>query len=342
MSLAEPLKVETPGLLGPSLAMQRVRAEIGLVAQSGVPVLVLGETGVGKERVAEEIHRQSGRTGPLVPVNCASIPGELAESELFGHAAGSFTGAAKRSVGLFMAANGGTLFLDEVGEMPPLVQAKVLRALENGEVRAVGSQEPTRVDVRIIAATHRDLATEAAVGGSFRGDLLARLQGWTVRVPPLRERPDDILALARPWVEDAGCKLSADAAEALVSYPFPFNVRELKQILGVAVVRATASGGEVRVEHFPPTLGARIRTRTRSTSTSTSSQGIAAVAAARPIEASVARDVAPTKVDLLRVLEAFDGNVARVAEFFRKDRQQIYRWAKRFEVDLESYRDGKA
>jgi transcriptional regulator with GAF, ATPase, and Fis domain len=327
---AEPLKPETPELRGPSLAMQRVRADIALVASKNVPVLILGETGVGKELVAEEIHRQSGRKGALVPVNCAALPAELAESELFGHAAGAFTGAAKRTDGLFIAAQGGTLFLDEIGEMPTLVQPKVLRALAKGEVRPVGAHETTRVDVRVIAATHRDLGNAARAGEGFRGDLLARLSGWTIRVAPLRERRDDILPLAGVFLGKEGhSKLSTEAAEALMLYDFPFNVRELEQVLGAAAVRASASGGIVRAEHLPDEIAVKVRGRAAA--------GVP-VTGDPPIEALVPRDVAPTKADFCKVLEQFGGNVAQVAEFFRKDRQQIYRWAKRFDIDLDTYR----
>ncbi len=329
---AEPLKQESSVLRGPSLAMQRVRAEIALVAPAVLPVLVLGETGVGKELVAQEIHRLSGRRGPLVPVNCAAIPAELAESELFGHAAGAFTGAARASAGLFAAAEGGTLFLDEVGEMPPLVQAKVLRALENGEVRPVGARETTRVDVRIVAATHRDLTAREGGTGDFRADLFARLSGFTVQVPPLRERRDDILPLAQMFLEKGQVSLSADAAEALLLHAFPYNVRELRQLVATAAVRAAAQDNVIRIEHLPVDVGQQVRARATASST--------AAGRPLPLEATVARDVVPDRTDFCRAAEQLEGNVARMAAFFRKDRGQIYRWAKRFEVDLEAFRRG--
>src|SRR5262249_16382311 len=146
---------------------------------------------------------QSGRKGPLVPVNCASIPPELAESELFGHTSGAFTGANRRAEGLFVSAQGGTLFLDEIGEMPPMIQPKLLRALAKGEVRAVGANDTQTVDVRVIAATHQDLAQYVAEN-KFRGDLFARISGWTLRVPPLRERREDILPLAQAFLARHG------------------------------------------------------------------------------------------------------------------------------------------
>src|SRR5262249_40670668 len=191
---------ETPALRGQSVAMQRVRGEIALVAVGVMPVLVLGETGVGKERVAEEIHRLSGRGGGFVPVNCAAIPPDLAESELFGHAAGAFTGATGKFDGLFAAAEGGTLFLDEVGELPAPLQPKLLRALARREVGAAGPAPARRIDVRIVAATLRALDGEVARGG-FRADLLARLASWRIAIPPLRERREDILRLAQGVLE---------------------------------------------------------------------------------------------------------------------------------------------
>jgi hypothetical protein len=196
---------------GPSAAMSRVRAELALVSTQRLPVLVLGETGVGKELVATELHRRSGVRGPLVPVNCGAIPAHLAESELFGHVAGAFTGAVKRAEGLFVAAHGGTLFFDEVGELPLEVQTKLLRVIETGEVRPVGSAVAERVDVRLVAATHRDLAAEVAAG-RFREDLLARLAVWTVRVPPLRARRHDVLFLTSLFLGET--KLSSERAGA--------------------------------------------------------------------------------------------------------------------------------
>jgi transcriptional regulator with GAF, ATPase, and Fis domain len=329
---AEPLAAETERLRGPSLAMQRVRAEIGLVAKEPVPVLVLGESGVGKERVAESLHAESGRHGPLVSVNCASLSPELAESELFGHAQGAFTGAARRTEGLFASADGGTLFLDEIGELPPLVQPKLLRALATGEVRAVGSNDTKKVSVRIVAATHKDLE-KAMNEGSFRGDLFARLAAWTIRVPPLRERKDDVLPLANAFLERSGSKLSTDAAEALLLHRFPFNVRELEQFLAAAAVRAATANGIVRLEHLPDVIGQAVRGRAGRAS----SLPIDDVAAP-PLEALVARDAVPTGAELRLALERFEGNIAQVAAFFGKDRQQIYRWAKRYDVDLDGYR----
>jgi transcriptional regulator with GAF, ATPase, and Fis domain len=314
-------------LVGDSIGMMRVHAEIGMVAKHALPVLVLGETGVGKELVAEEIHRRSRRAGPFVAVNCAAIAPELAESELFGHVSGAFTGATRGSDGLFVAADGGTLFLDEVGELPLELQAKLLRALAKGEVRAVGSSTARAVDVRIVAATLRDL-DGAVRADRFRADLLNRLAGWRVAVPELRARRDDLVAIAQAFVSKLrGPALSADAAEALLLHDWPGNVRELERVIAAAVVRATdARADAIALPHLPPALALRLGDR--------------ATTAAAPIVPVIASGGAlPSRDELCTVLERMNGNIARVAEHFHKERQQIYRWAKRYEIDLGLYRE---
>lgn len=322
------LAAEVPTLPGPSLAMQRIRGELRLVAPQQIPVLVLGETGVGKELVAEELHRQSGRSGAFVPVNCAAISHELAESELFGHSAGAFTGARGRADGLFVAAHQGTLFLDEIGELPLELQPKLLRALARGEVRPVGSAETTRVDVRLVAATNRDLTRAAAVG-DFRDDLLARLSGWSLHVPPLRTRRHDVLAFARMFLErrSRATEFDADVAEALVLYGWPYNVRELEQTITVAAVRT--QGQRMTREHLPPALAALLLDRQFNVPPASSPP---------PLEAVIARDRAPTRDELVKVVEHFHGNIAQVADFFGKDRRQVYRWAEKFELPIEAMR----
>jgi two-component system response regulator HydG len=324
------LEPETETLPGPSVALQRVRAEVKLVAPQTVPVLLLGESGVGKEVVAEELHRQSGRQGSFVPVNCAAIAPELAESELFGHAAGAFTGATRRSEGLFVAAQGGTLFLDEIGEMPFELQAKLLRALARGEIRPVGAAQATTVDVRIVAATNRDVHA-AAREGTLRGDLLARLMGWMLRLPPLRHRAEDVLALSRRFLERRGhrAEMTADAAEALLLHDWPYNVRELEHLITMAAVRA--AGNALSREHLPQELIQRLRDRAFTAPTS-------AIAPEVPLELLVPRDHMPTSDGLKQVLEYFGGNMARVADFFQKDRRQIYRWAEKLGIDPGGFR----
>ena len=320
-------------LLGHSVSMQRLRGEINIVATHPVSVLVLGETGVGKERVAEELHRRSGRTGPFVPVNCAAIPSELAESELFGHVAGAFTGAASRSDGMFAAAEGGTLFLDEIGELPLAVQAKLLRALAAGEVRPVGAAVARRVDVRVVAATLRDLHA-AARAGSFRDDLLARLSGWVLRVPPLRERREDIIGLARAFLErrQMPARVSANAAEALLLHDWPHNVRELEQVVLQAALRA-ADVQVIRSEHLPAAMAPVATSTEREPDPLESSSS-------PPIEILVDRRGTPSRDDLMRVIDHYGGVVSEVAAFFGKDRKQIYRWMRKHGIDLTLLRDG--
>jgi transcriptional regulator with GAF, ATPase, and Fis domain len=286
-------------------------------------VLIEGETGVGKEVVAAAVHQASRRTGPLVPLNCAALPAAIADSELFGHVAGAYTGAAGASAGLFASARGGTLFLDEIGELPLEIQAKLLRALASREVRPVGGTEPVKIDVRVIAATHRDLDAEVAAG-RFRADLLARLGGWRIRVPPLRERRDDVLLLAGAFLAREGgtTQLSALAAEALVLHDWPYNVRELEQAMRAAAVRA-GSTGPVRVDHLPDDIARRVGDRITRTGASRT-----------PLAAQIDRSVPPSREVLQRVLEHHGGSVAETARFFGKDRRQIYRWADRLGVPL--------
>src|SRR5262249_1579824 len=189
-------RVSTQELPREAAAARRLRSEGARAAADPSPVLLLGETGVGKERVAAELHRLSGRRGKLVPVNCAALSAQLVESQLFGHVRGAFTGAGDAQPGFFRAADGGTLFLDELGELPADQQPKLLRALEQAEVVPVGAAVPVKVDVRVVAATNRDLAG-AVESGAFRRDLLARLSMWELRVPSLRERRADLLM----WIE---------------------------------------------------------------------------------------------------------------------------------------------
>ncbi|KQP15080.1 sigma-54 dependent transcriptional regulator [Pseudorhodoferax sp. Leaf267] len=230
---------DTDELVGLSEAMREVHKRIGLAAASAAPVLVLGETGSGKEMVARALHRHSARAqGPFVAINCAAIPKELLESELFGHVRGAFTGATADRPGCFRAADGGVLLLDEIGDMAPSVQAKILRALQEGEVTPLGGHRTVKVDVRVVAATHRDLAL-AVQGGSFREDLFYRLNVLAVRLPPLRERLADIIPLAEHFLRRAAARqdggapkaLSAGAAQALLRHRWPGNVRELRNLM---------------------------------------------------------------------------------------------------------------
>ncbi|MCO5977826.1 nitric oxide reductase transcriptional regulator NorR [Ideonella oryzae] len=235
---------------GQSPAMQALLRELDLVAGSALTVLILGETGVGKELVAQRLHALSERRErPLVQVNCAALPDTLADSELFGHRRGAFTGALQDRAGRFELADGGTLFLDEVGELTLPVQAKLLRVLQSGEVQRPGSDRLLKVDVRVLAATNRDLAAEVAAG-RFRADLYHRLSVYPLRVPPLRERGRDVLALAGGFLEENQHRLGArnlrlsPAAKAwLQQQAWPGNVRELEHVISRAALRAVAEQG---------------------------------------------------------------------------------------------------
>lgn len=236
-------------LLGHSPAMLELLREADVVADSDLPVLLLGETGTGKELLARRLHRRSPRRErPLVHVNCAALPESLAESELFGHSKGAFSGAGGDRAGRFEAADGGTLFLDEVGELPLPVQAKLLRALQNGEIQRLGEDRPRRVDVRVIAATNRDLR-QGVRDGSFRPDLYHRLSVYPLPLPPLRERGNDVLLLAGRFLELNRARLGlrslrlAPAAEqALCRYGWPGNVRELEHVVSRAALKAVSRG----------------------------------------------------------------------------------------------------
>jgi transcriptional regulator with GAF, ATPase, and Fis domain len=230
-------------ILGTSSAIRRALESLDAVASTTAAVLIHGESGVGKELFARAVHARSKRaSSPLVKVNCASIPESLFESEFFGHVRGSFTGAHKDRVGRFELADGGTLFLDEVGEIPVEMQAKLLRVLQEGEFERVGDDRTRKVDVRIVAATNRDLSAEVQAG-SFRRDLFYRLSVFPIEIPPLRERPDDIVPLAQSFLRtiarNAGrpkLELSEDQKGALVDYDWPGNVRELQHVIERAVI----------------------------------------------------------------------------------------------------------
>jgi anaerobic nitric oxide reductase transcription regulator len=236
-------------ILGQSEAITHLLHEIGVVADSELPVLLLGETGVGKELFAHRVHRLSRRHDqPLVHVNCAALPESLAESELFGHARGAFSGAVAERPGRFDAASGGTLFLDEVGELPLSVQAKLLRVLQNGEIQRLGDDRVRRVDVRVVAATNRSLR-DLVSAGAFRADLYHRLSVYPVPIPPLRERGDDVLLLAGRFLERnrarlglRSLRLSPQAEQSLRAYAWPGNIRELEHVLSRAAIKAVSRG----------------------------------------------------------------------------------------------------
>lgn len=249
------------GMVGDSPMMRKLYDAIRHIARVDEPVLISGESGTGKELVARAIHAQSNRAdAPFVAINCASVPETLLEAEFFGHTAGAFTGAGTAREGLFSEANGGILFMDEIGEMPMSMQAKLLRVLQDGVVRPLGGGQEITVDVRIVAATNRDI--EAAVKeGEWREDLFYRLEILSLTVPPLRERPDDLLTLATHFLTRIAVerglqelRLTERALDAIMNYPFPGNVREL----GNAMARAATfcEGSRIDVQHLPKRMRA--------------------------------------------------------------------------------------
>ncbi|HUQ04809.1 MAG TPA: sigma 54-interacting transcriptional regulator [Kofleriaceae bacterium] len=293
-------------------AMKRLYEMLHRIAATPMTVLVYGETGVGKELVAETVHRRSSRRdAPLVKLNCASLPENLLESELFGHERGAFTGAERRKLGFFEAATGGTLFLDEIGEMPSSLQAKLLRVLERKVVTRVGGTAEIPVDVRVIAATNRDLETEVR-DGRFREDLYFRIAGFTVVVPPLRDRTEEIVPLAERFAARFAAELgrpaptiAADARAALQSHDWPGNVRELKNAIDRALVLAT--GGEITATDLPDKV---VDARRRAAG------GAAAAAAATAAGAPSVRDQLADveRAAIVAALDACGGNQTHAAK----------------------------
>jgi DNA-binding NtrC family response regulator len=251
----------TPRLIGHTPAMQKVRILIEKVAPTNSTVLILGETGTGKELVARALHDQSARAdNPFVAINCGALPETLIESELFGHRKGSFTGADDHRVGLFEVAHGGTIFLDEIGELPKAMQAKLLRVLESGEIRRVGENKTTLVDVRVVCATHRDLQAMVA-DEEFREDLMYRINPFEIHLAPLRERIQDVPDLARHLLarhrgkQAIDALIADDAIGVLLSHVWPGNVRELANVIEHATI--LCDSGPIRAEHLPPQLASR-------------------------------------------------------------------------------------
>ena len=248
-----------PVMVGESRPIRELMGVVERVAQSASAVLILGESGTGKELIARSLHLRSPRAArPFISLNCGAMPAPLLESELFGHAKGSFTGAVATKVGLMEAADGGTLFLDEIGEMSPAMQVRLLRALDSGEVRRVGSERAFHVDVRVVAATARDLERDAAEG-RFRSDLYYRISTVLLRLPPLRERDTDIPLLiqhfaGRPRGGGRPLTFSPAALELLARYAWPGNIRQLQNV--IERLQILNEGGEIRPEDLPPEIPA--------------------------------------------------------------------------------------
>jgi DNA-binding NtrC family response regulator len=317
------------GLIGNSARMQAVyRLALG-VAPTASTVLLLGESGTGKELTARAIHQHSPRAEkPFVALNCSAIPVDLVESELFGHMRGAFTGATATRPGLFEAADGGTLFLDEVGDLPPLAQVKLLRALQEGEVKRVGANETRTVDVRVVAATNVDLKTRIG-SGRFREDLYYRLNVVCISLPRLRERPDDIPLLAQHFVAKYAQRanrpvkgISNAALDVLLAQPWPGNVRELENAIEHAVV--FCSGETIEPENLPMSLDQK------PPQSSPLAVAPPAVHADLPFRDAKARALASFEETYFRELLArADGNVSEAARRAGLDRSNFRRAARR-------------
>jgi two-component system response regulator HydG len=308
-------------LIGSSRPMDDLREQIDRVADSETSVLVCGESGTGKELVARTLHRRSRRAAnPFVPINCSALPHALLESELFGHTEGAFTGARGRRKGLFLQADGGTLFLDEIGDLPIELQPKLLRVLESRAVRAVGSDVETSADVRVIAATHRDLESDVEAG-RFRQDLFFRVNVIQLRLPPLRARGTDVLVIAQRSIEElserSGKKVTGfteKVAERLLAYPWPGNVRELRNAMEHAL--ALTRFDRIAVEDLPE----RIRAY-RASSPFVESQDPAELAPLKDVERRYIR----------HVLETVGGSRTLAARILGLDRKTLYRKLQRYE-----------
>jgi len=308
-----PRPAALPGL-GGGAALDDARDSVLTIAPTRSPVLVLGETGTGKEVIARLVHEVSARPGPFVALNCAAVPSELVDAELFGHARGAFSGAARERTGLFRTAHGGTLFLDEIGEMPAAVQAKLLRTLETGEVRPVGDDQPVVVDTRVVAATNREVE-QLVDTGAFRGDLLHRLAGLRIRLPPLAERREDVPELALAFAGAAGAEISTSALERLMLHHWPGNVRELRNVIGTAVEVARRKGrAEIGDEDVAPLL-----------------------------VVSVSRSAPPSRAEqeqrrITEALAATSGDVAEAATRLGIGRSALYEALRRLDIDPRPYR----
>jgi DNA-binding NtrC family response regulator len=301
--------------------LERGLSSLAAVAPTEIPVLLLGETGVGKEVLARALHRASQLPGDLVAVNCAALPDSLLASELFGHRRGAFSGAVEDRVGLVRSADRGTLFLDEVGDLSLAAQAALLRVLQEREVLPVGATRPVQVAVRFVAATHRPLPAMVAEG-RFRQDLLARISGFVFGVPPLRQRREDLglimgEVLVRLSRSPATVRLGAPAARALLRYRWPLNVRELEHVLRTAVV--LAGDGPIEVEHLPEAL-----------------QGGDAPLAAGVDDSDAGEALLEARVRA--ALERHQGNVSAVARELGKGREQVHRWLRRLGLKVEDFR----
>ena len=318
-------------LIGNGRAMRHLRQEITAVAATDLAVLITGETGTGKELVARTVHAQSSRSEQaLVQINCAALPESVAESELFGHRKGAFTGAVTERAGKFELAHGGTLFLDEIGELPLSLQAKLLRALQQGEIQRVGADEIIRVDVRLIAATNRDLLREVEAG-RFRSDLYHRLHVYPIAVPPLREHREDLPVLAGYFLDMARHRLGIERIDlhpqtfpALAAYDWPGNVRELEHLLLRASLKAAQRDTDKVVVH-PDDLGLPVLSAVRPQKSDPSVSAMPATGLREAVDACQRRMI-------VAALDENSGNWTQAAKRLGLDRANLQRLARRLGV----------
>ena len=317
-----------PSLLVGGLQMDRIVRELERVAPTPLSVVLRGASGTGKEVVASELHRLSGRAGRFGAVNCAAIPALLLESELFGFKRGAFSGADRDKPGLIRAADGGTLFLDEIGDMPLDAQAKLLRVLQAKEVLPLGATAPEKVDVRVVCATHRDLA-KMQREGRFREDLFARLNEYDVSLPPLHERKEDVHVLARSFLARAGRPsyvLSFPFMTGLLQHDYPYNVRELEACIKRSI--ALSPG---------PVLGPEVLPEAVKDSMIDYGKGHSLLPPQRVSEHVML--AVPSEAELRALLVGHQGNVAAVGRELGKARMQIHRWMKRYGIAVDEFRE---
>jgi len=318
-------------LVWTSEVMRRVMAQIERVAASESRICIYGETGTGKELVARTLHEKSHRaSGPFVTLNCAAVPAELIESELFGHEKGSFTGAAQRHSGKFEQAHRGTLFLDEIGDMPTTMQAKLLRVLEESVVERIGSDKPTAVDVRVVVATHRNLES-LVVTGEFRRDLFHRVVVFPLELPPLRNRTEDLPALVNHFVLQVCAQnnwkpmpISPDAVELLKRYAWPGNIRELRNVVERLLLLCESQIDAESVELALPAI---------SSGQATAPLSVPAVEAAGPLSERV---LAFERAVVLAELERHDRHITQTAKALGLERSHLYKKCQQLGIDLQS------
>lgn len=349
----------TPSGIVGGFQLASIASALERISKSPISVIVLGESGTGKEVFARQVHEWSGRPGSFCALNCAAIPHNLLESELFGYRRGAFSGAERDHVGHVRAADQGTLFLDEVGDLPLEAQAKLLRVLQTKEVLPLGATTPETVDVRIVCATHRDLGA-MQLGGQFRGDLFARLNEYSVTLPPLRARKEDIYALCLEFLrlhKRPDLELTVPYMTGILHYDFPYNIRELEALIKRGI--ALSDGASLGAAHLSAEIHDKMRDygRRQSDSAPVTSPPVmqrppapswqppppsmqyehppetGAAAIPQPIVAYI-----PHEDELRRVLQVTGGNVAAVGRHYGKERMQVHRWMKRYNINPDDYR----